>query len=104
MHCIPRTSSCPNFRSNSLMRSRFTRLSALTAALLTGVATVASAQLGVKDRAVPTTFAITNAKIVPVSGPAIDKGTIVIRDGLIAAVGATVTAPADASIIDGTGL
>jgi len=31
------------------------------------------------------TYAITNARIVPVTGPTIDKGTIVIRDGLIAA-------------------
>lgn len=53
---------------------------------------------------VPATYAITGARIVPVSGPAIDKGTIVIRDGLIAAVGATVAAPADARIVDGTGL
>ena len=53
---------------------------------------------------IPATYAITGAKIVPVSGPAIDKGTIVIRNGVIAAVGAAVTAPADARIIDGTGL
>lgn len=50
------------------------------------------------------TYAITNARIVPVSAPVIEKGTIVIRDGLIAAVGANVTAPADARIIDGAGL
>jgi imidazolonepropionase-like amidohydrolase len=50
------------------------------------------------------TYAITNARIVPVSGPAIDKGTIVIRDGLIAAVGANVPAPDDARVIDGAGL
>jgi imidazolonepropionase-like amidohydrolase len=50
------------------------------------------------------TFAITNAKIVTVSGPVIERGTIVIRDGLIAAVGEKVTAPADARVIDGTGL
>ncbi len=53
---------------------------------------------------VPATFAITGARIVPVSGPVLEKGTIVIRDGVIAAVGAAVTAPADARIIDGTGL
>ena len=56
------------------------------------------------QRYAPTTYAITNAKLVPVSGPAIPKGTIVIRDGLIAAIGANVAAPADARIIDGTGL
>jgi len=50
------------------------------------------------------TYAITNARIVTVSGPVIERGTVVIRDGLIAAVGANVTAPADARLIDGTGL
>lgn len=55
------------------------------------------------QRAVPGTYAITNARIVPVAGPAIEKGTIVIRDGLIAAVGATITVPADARVIDGAG-
>ncbi|MDQ2856351.1 MAG: amidohydrolase family protein [Acidobacteriota bacterium] len=49
-------------------------------------------------------YAITNAKIVTVSGPVIERGTIVIRDGLIAAVGDKVNAPADARVIDGTGL
>lgn len=50
------------------------------------------------------TYAITNARIVPVSGPVIERGTVVIRDGLIAAVGPNVSAPADARLIDGTGL
>lgn len=86
------------------MRSRLTRSPALALALLTGAATTVTAQLGVSERAVPGAYAITNAKIVPVSGPAIDRGTIVIRDGLISAVGTTVTAPADARIVDGTGL
>ncbi|HET6862791.1 MAG TPA: amidohydrolase family protein [Pyrinomonadaceae bacterium] len=49
-------------------------------------------------------YAITNARIVTVSGPAIDKGTIVVRNGLIAAVGSNVTAPPDARVIDATGL
>ncbi len=50
------------------------------------------------------TYAITNARIVPVSGATIERGTVVVRDGLIAAVGANVTAPSDARIIDGAGL
>ena len=50
------------------------------------------------------TYAITNARIVTVSGAPIERGTVVIRDGLIAAVGANVSAPADARVIDGTGL
>ncbi|HEX6279752.1 MAG TPA: hypothetical protein VFZ49_07000, partial [Pyrinomonadaceae bacterium] len=49
-------------------------------------------------------YAITNARIVTVSGPVIEKGTVVVRDGLIAAVGADAKAPADAQVFDGTGL
>jgi imidazolonepropionase-like amidohydrolase len=50
------------------------------------------------------TYAITNARIVTVSGATIERGTVVFRDGLITAVGANVAAPADARVIDGTGL
>ncbi len=49
-------------------------------------------------------FAITGARIVPVAGQPIAKGTIVLRDGIIEAVGERVTVPADASVIDGAGL
>lgn len=50
------------------------------------------------------TYAITNARIVTVAGDPIARGTVVIRDGLIAAVGANTPTPADARIIDGAGL
>jgi len=50
------------------------------------------------------TYAITNARIFTVSGSVIERGTVVIRNGLIAAVGANVSAPPDARVIDGTGL
>ena len=49
-------------------------------------------------------YAITNAKIVTVSGAAIEKGTVVIRNGLIESVGASVTPPADAQVFDASGL
>ena len=49
------------------------------------------------------TVAITNAKIYPVSGPPIAKGTVVVKDGLIAAVGDNVTIPAGAQTMDATG-
>jgi imidazolonepropionase-like amidohydrolase len=52
----------------------------------------------------PQVWAITGARLVPVSGPAIPKGTIVVRDGLIAAIGADIAPPADARVIDGAGL
>lgn len=50
------------------------------------------------------TYAITNARIVTVSGSVIERGTVVVRNGLIAAVGANVNAPSDARIIEGDGL
>jgi imidazolonepropionase-like amidohydrolase len=50
------------------------------------------------------TYAITNARIVTVSGPIVERGTVVIRNGLIAAAGANVSAPPDARVIDGAGL
>ncbi len=56
------------------------------------------------QRAVPTTYAITGARIVPVASAPIDRGTIVVRNGIIAAVGANVAVPADARTIDGAGL
>ncbi|MBX7173102.1 MAG: amidohydrolase family protein [Pyrinomonadaceae bacterium] len=49
-------------------------------------------------------YAITNAKIVTVSGAPIDKGTIIIRDGLIQNVGAGISIPADSQVIDASGL
>jgi len=52
----------------------------------------------------PSTVAIHNAKIVTVSGPVIAKGTIVVRNGLIEAVGENVQVPADAWVVDGEGM
>jgi imidazolonepropionase-like amidohydrolase len=49
-------------------------------------------------------LAIRNARVVTVSGPVLSKGTVLVRDGLIAAVGASVDIPKDAWIIEGEGL
>jgi imidazolonepropionase-like amidohydrolase len=51
----------------------------------------------------PGVYAITGGTVHPVSGPAIANGVVVIRDGLIEAVGANVTVPADATTIDAKG-
>jgi imidazolonepropionase-like amidohydrolase len=51
-----------------------------------------------------TTYALTHAKIFTLAGSPIDDGTIVIRDGKIAAVGANVEIPAGAQVIDAKGL
>ena len=84
---------------------------ALVGAIALGVAAphALSAQIGRPgvERARPGTYAITNARIVTAApqGPAtIERGTIVIRNGVIQAVGASVAAPADARVIDGNGL
>ncbi|MBL8170323.1 MAG: hypothetical protein JNJ50_19350, partial [Acidobacteria bacterium] len=63
-------------------------------------ATVVNAQ----QNAAVTVYAIRNAKIVTVSGQTIDRGTVVIRDGKIAEVGASVAIPKNAKIIEGQGL
>jgi len=52
----------------------------------------------------PSAIAIRNAKIVTVSGPVIAKGTVVVRKGLIEAVGENVPVPADAMVVEGEGL
>src|SRR5580692_9821916 len=52
----------------------------------------------------PSAVAIRNAKIVTVSGPVIAKGTVILRNGLIEAVGENVQVPADAWVVDGEGM
>jgi len=52
----------------------------------------------------PPFFAIKGARIVPVSGPPIANGTIVISKGVIQSVGANVSIPPEARVIDGTGM
>jgi imidazolonepropionase-like amidohydrolase len=58
---------------------------------------------GVQPAATGPVTAITNARIYPISGPVIDKGTIVIRGNRIEAIGANVAVPAGAQIIDARG-
>ena len=55
--------------------------------------------LSAQERAV----AIRGGTVLPISGPAIPNGTVVIRGGKIVAVGANVTVPAGAEIVDATG-
>jgi imidazolonepropionase-like amidohydrolase len=49
------------------------------------------------------TIAVTNGRVLPVSGAAIERGTIVIRAGKIAAVGAGIQVPDGARVIDAAG-
>lgn len=54
--------------------------------------------------AAPSAYAITHAKIYTLAGTPIDDGTLVIRDGKIAAIGTAVDIPTGAQVIDGKGL
>ncbi len=49
------------------------------------------------------TWAITNARIVTVSGPVIAKGTVVIKGNRIAAAGANVSVPSGAKVVNAAG-
>jgi imidazolonepropionase-like amidohydrolase len=47
--------------------------------------------------------AITGGKVVPISGPPVENGTVLIENGKIAAVGADVTVPDGAHVVDAAG-
>ncbi|QOY85755.1 amidohydrolase family protein [Paludibaculum fermentans] len=53
---------------------------------------------------VPSLVAIQDARIVTVSGAVIEKGTVVLKDGIIADVGPNAAVPAGAWVVDGKGL
>jgi imidazolonepropionase-like amidohydrolase len=73
-------------------------------ALLIALAAVLLAPFAPAQTAADKVIAITNARIIPVVGAEIPKGTILIRSGLIAAVGADVAVPAGAEVVDAAGL
>ncbi len=52
------------------------------------------------------TYAVINCKIIPVTSPPIEKGALVIRDGLIESIGSIdkIRIPEDAEVIDAQGL
>ena len=70
-------------------------LAVLAAALALG--SPLPAQVGTPP---PNSYALTNVRIVAAPGRVIERGTIVVRDGRITAVGAQVTAPGDVQVID----
>ncbi len=65
---------------------------------------LAHAASGFAQGGEPRYFAIRGAKIIPVSGPPIDSGTVVVANGLITAVGKDIPIPPEAWVIDGKGL
>jgi imidazolonepropionase-like amidohydrolase len=90
------------------MKRCISTLSRVCAAAVCVVSTAVGAQeavspLGLPIPAAGRLVAITNATIMTASRGNIARGTIVIRDGKIAAVGPDVQVPPGAQVIDGTG-
>ena len=81
------------------MNTRLLTLS--TGALL--AATLTLDPLGAVSPAAPI-YALKGARIFTAAGAPIENGTIVLRNGVIEDVGANVTAPADAIVIDAAGM
>jgi imidazolonepropionase-like amidohydrolase len=78
------------------MKRFFLFLSLFTASIV-----VATLAIGADT---PNVYAIRGARIITAAGAAIESGTIVMRGGVIEAVGASVTVPNDADVVDGKGL
>ena len=77
-----------------------------SASILLAIACLSLATLGrphAQTRAADTIVAIRNATILTATRGTIQNGTIVLRGGKIAAVGANVAIPAGAEVVDGTG-
>lgn len=58
---------------------------------------------GASARAQETPVAFVNARIVPIAGPEVERGAVVVHKGKIVAVGVNVAPPADAQVVDCAG-
>ncbi|HEX9985927.1 MAG TPA: amidohydrolase family protein [Thermoanaerobaculia bacterium] len=76
----------------------------LLAALLLAASNLSAQSLIFNNPGTKPTVAIRNATIYPVTSAPIPNGTIVFANGVITAIGANVAVPADATVIDGSGL
>ncbi|HXE76089.1 MAG TPA: amidohydrolase family protein [Candidatus Xenobia bacterium] len=74
------------------------------ATFLASVALLAGALAAPAHAQKAVVYALTGAKIYTLAGPPIENGTVIIRDGKIAAVGTGIEVPAGAEVIDAKGL
>lgn len=81
-----------------------TRRLAAAASVLAAAALVSTAPPALQAQGGSYVYAITGARVVPVSGAVLASGTVVVRDGVIASVSPGTNAPAGAVIVDGKGL
>ncbi len=89
MNPSPERDRCRQFAERILTRRR---------SLLVALSTLAAVQAARAQ-----TVAVVGGTVYPVSGPRIEHGTVLIRDGKIVAVGTDVLVPAGANRIDATG-
>lgn len=68
-----------------------------------GISLVLAARLGSGEN-LHRVWAVKDCRLIVPGGPAVAKATILIRDGLVEAVGPGLTVPADAEVIDGSKL
>jgi imidazolonepropionase-like amidohydrolase len=83
------------------MQRWLTVLSILTV-LTAGVRAQTAPPVALRENT-PAVYAFTNAKIVIAPGKAIARGTLVVRNGVIQAVGENIPVPADARVFDMSG-
>lgn len=102
LHLLHSATRNPTPRRRTNFNPRQLEFLFLGALCLTGIFIWAHAARG--EGGEPRYFAIRNARIVPVDGPVIENGTVVVAKGLIAAVGTNVEIPPEAWVIDGKGL
>lgn len=82
-------------------RTRAMRGTASLAAALLFTATIAIPEAAAER---PDVYALTGATVIVAPGERLEGATVIVRDGLIEAVGAGIAAPADAENIDATDL
>jgi imidazolonepropionase-like amidohydrolase len=85
---------------------KFQRISTLSCALALALAVPLAlpARRTAASTAEGEAYAIRGGTVVTVTGETIPNGVVVIRDGLIVAVGANAAVPADARVIDARGM
>ena len=88
-----RATMAPGSRRARSQRRRTSMIATFACAMSLSALSALSAQ----------TIAITGGKVYPVSGPPIENGTVLIRDGRIAAVGSNVSIPQGAQRVDAGG-
>src|SRR3954464_2720532 len=81
---------------------RLWRAAALALAISSAAQVTTVPKQGIREND-PRVHALTNARIVAAPGKTIEKGTVLIRDGLIAEVGPDVKVPPEARVWDLSG-